>query len=236
MREIKSITRTDGVEFMVGDLIKDRNYDETYFIIDNIRQGNGRTFVTFCDAACYNMPGVAISMYTLEESDFTKKDKKNGYRYGHVFLDRFGIVCHVGDHVKVIDTNEFKEVKCFRLKNGAIPIAWTGNGTTENYCDQKLFGQFFIKQVLLDRGLDRMKESIIEITMIYDQLCRDDEIEVENSMAGKQMICQIAEEFEEKYQNQSWAVEKNDPDYYETINKFARERLLEEFPTSIPFF
>ena len=81
--------------------------------------------------------------------------------------------------------------------------------------------------------LDHIKDNIIEIAIIYNNLLQADEIIVEDSLDGKHAICELAEEFEELHRGTDWDGES---DYYIEIEKFAKENLKDRFPYYLPFF
>lgn len=72
---------------------------------------------------------------------------------------------------------------------------------------------------------DYVRENIIEITMVYAELLKDGKIYTEDSMEGKLTICDLAEEFEKVHINTDWGA----MDYFEEIEKFSKEKLMERF-------
>ena len=79
-----------------------------------------------------------------------------------------------------------------------------------------------LKQKGCNIVLDHIKENIIEITMVYCQL----RLDVEDNISLKQTICSLADEFEKFHKHIDWG---GALDYYIEIEKFARDKLVEEF-------
>lgn len=87
------------------------------------------------------------------------------------------------------------------------------------------------------RRLDlRMYENIIEISWMFDDLMKKEKIKSwdilvdELSMGSdaiKELIMQIAEDFEKEYDIYDW--NEVDMDYISEIGKYARKRLLKEY-------
>lgn len=78
--------------------------------------------------------------------------------------------------------------------------------------------------------LNKVRENIIEITMVYSQLLLADAIMVSDSTDGKQTICELAEKFEEIHKDTDWDV---DGDYLTDIENYAKEELLKQYPAPI---
>ncbi len=74
--------------------------------------------------------------------------------------------------------------------------------------------------------LDRIRENIIEISIVYCQLILSKNIYVEDSFVGKQTICELAEKFEELHKNTDW---NEKLDYHMEIEKFAKESLMDKY-------
>lgn len=73
--------------------------------------------------------------------------------------------------------------------------------------------------------LDPIKENIIEITMVYCRLAASNQIIVEDSLDAKHLICKLANDFEIICRK----ADSYDFDYYLEIEKFAKEKLLNDF-------
>jgi len=78
--------------------------------------------------------------------------------------------------------------------------------------------------------LGYLEENIIEITLVYAGLLEKGEIAVNDSLDAKWEICRLANQFDEFYKNVDW--NESDLDYYEEVERFAKEKLLEQFPRS----
>lgn len=76
--------------------------------------------------------------------------------------------------------------------------------------------------------MDRYLENVIEITQVYDALMRANKLDDDvDSLIYKEYICDWAKEFEELNKDVEW--DGGERDYYVEIEKFAEDKLLEEF-------
>lgn len=75
--------------------------------------------------------------------------------------------------------------------------------------------------------MNSVEENIIEMTLVWSQIADqlDDDVD---SLDIKQSIIQWSNEFEETYKEIEWGWDNN-PDYYETIENFAKRRLLDTY-------
>lgn len=75
--------------------------------------------------------------------------------------------------------------------------------------------------------LDKVKENIIEITMVYCHLFRENAIQVTDSTDAKQTICELAEKFERIQKDKDWNANE---DYLTEIEAYARDELIKQYP------
>lgn len=75
--------------------------------------------------------------------------------------------------------------------------------------------------------MNSVEENIMEMTLVWSQIADqlDDDVD---SVDIKQSIVGWAKEFEETYKEIEWGWDNN-PDYYETIENFAKRRLLNTY-------